>query len=78
MKRLAFAPGQTEPQMWCLADHNHPELLYKNEEKSWGGREVKRTNLGTELFMFMSSVPDKTKQPRANVASLIYRILPLF
>lgn len=37
MKRLAFAPGQTEPQMWCLADHNHPELLYKNEEKSWGG-----------------------------------------
>lgn len=34
--KLAFSPGQTEPVTWCLADHNHPELPYKSEEKSGG------------------------------------------
>lgn len=54
MKRLAcelaFAPGQTEPQMWCLPDHTHPELLYTNLQKSLREGEVKGETVGTETL----------------------------
>lgn len=33
----AFAAGQTEPQMWCLADQTRPELFYRFAEKCEGG-----------------------------------------
>lgn len=56
MKRLAgelaFAPGQTEPEMWCLADHNHPELSYKSEEKSGEEGGVNGLTVGTETLHF--------------------------
>lgn len=55
--KLAFAPGQTEPVMWCLADHNHPELSYKPEEKSGGGwGKGGDSTVGTETLNFFSEL----------------------
>lgn len=71
MKRLAselaFAPGQTEPQMWCLPDHTHPELLNTNLQKSQREGEVKGKTVGTETLSVSELCHDKKKQPRANV-----------